>query len=137
MSGTTRQYPYTVKATWWLGNRNYFIFMLRELSPVFMSLFLIQLICLVREALRSPSEGYLLALLEIAKPQIIAFNVVALLFSLLHAITWFQAATTVLPVRLMGKPFPPKTPPPVLVLAGNIGMMVVIAVGIAAVLAGS
>ncbi len=133
MSPTTRQYPYTVKATWWLGNRNYFIFMLRELSPVFMALFLVQLVCLVREALKGP-EGYAIALAEMSKPGIFWFNVVALVFSLLHAVTWFQAATTVLPVKLMGKPFPPKTPPPALVLAGNLGAMLAIAVGLIAVL---
>lgn len=133
MSDPTRTAPFRMKATWWLGNRNYLIFMLRELSPVFMALFLIRLVGVFREALRGP-DGYAIALAGFSAPGMFWFSVVALAFSILHAVTWFQAATTVLPVKIMGRPFPPKTPPPALVFAGNLGMMMAIAVGLVAVL---
>jgi len=130
---STRTFPYTVKPTWWLSNRNYFIFMLRELSPVFMALFLFTFVQIPVHLLRHP-EDWTVCTDYFKRPGVIAFNIVALLFSLLHAITWFQAATTVLPVKLMGKPFPPKAPPPAAAMAGNIGMMVAIAAGIIVVL---
>ena len=134
MSGEpTRTAPFRMKALWWLGNRNYFIFMLRELSPVFMALFLLAFIQIPIHLLHHP-ETWAACADFFRKPGVIAFNILALAFSLLHAVTWFQAATTVLPVRLMGKPFPPRTPPPAMVFSLNLSMTVGIAFAIIAVL---
>ena len=84
-----RPYPRTVSKTWWLKRWPYRIFMLRELSAVFVAAYVVLLLVLVTKVHDGASafEGYLDTL---QSPGLIGFHVVALLFVMLHAITWFQ-----------------------------------------------
>jgi fumarate reductase subunit C len=80
---------------WWQRNRRYTLYMLRELSSVFIALwsavFLVQL-----GRLRRDKGAYERFLAAQRSPGWIGFNVITLGFALLHAVTWFQLTGVVL-----------------------------------------
>ncbi len=73
--------------------------MLREWSAVFIAIYVALLLVLVSRVLdgRQPYEDYVDFL---QSPPLIAFHVVALLFAVLHTVTWFQAVPKALPLRM-------------------------------------
>lgn len=103
MNGTrpekSRLYHQRIGPTWWLKKRSYFLFMLREISSVFVALFLV--IYLVQIArLSGGLELYLAFVRRLGGPGWILFHLIALAFALYHSYTWFASSATVLPVRL-------------------------------------
>ncbi len=115
MATLTRTAPYRIKPTWWLSNLHYFIFMMRELSAVFIALFLFQFMQIPGHladhgAMWGECREWFL------KPGVIAFNSVALVFAVLHTVTFFQAGAVIMPLKIGGK----KVPTAALV-AGNLG----------------
>ena len=115
-----RPYPRTVSKTWWLKRWPYRIFMLRELSAVFVAAYVVLLLVLVTKVHDGASafEGYLDTL---QSPGLIGFHVVALLFVMLHAITWFQAVPKGLPIRRGEE----RVPPAAIIGASYAGWLVV------------
>lgn len=102
----SRIYRREMPATWWLKKRRYFLFMMRELSSVFVAAFVLlyayelfllskgpQVHGLFQESLRRP--GFLL------------FYGVALVFAVYHTVTWFQAASKIQVVRVGSWTMPP------------------------------
>ncbi len=115
-----RPYPRTVSNTWWLKRWPYRIFMLRELSAVFVAAYVVLLLLLVTKVHDGASafEGYLDFL---QSPVLIAFHVVALLFVMLHDFTWFQAVPKGLPIRRGEE----RVPPAAIIGASYAGWLVV------------
>jgi fumarate reductase subunit C len=72
--------------------------MLRELSGVFLAGYTILLLVLVMKVHDGPA-GFNSFRDTLQSPGLIFFNCVALLFALLHTVTWFQAMPKVLPLR--------------------------------------
>jgi fumarate reductase subunit C len=90
---------------WWLRRRSYLLFVLRELSSVFIAWFVVYLLLLVR-AVHGGSDSYQ-SFLELSRhPWMLALNILALAFVLLHAITWFNLAPQAIVVRIQGKRVP-------------------------------
>ena len=89
--------PYLRKMpwTWWLKRPNYTKFMIREITAVFVALYLV---CLLLFVMRLPEGAATMdAHFEALKsPGWITFHVVALLFSLYHTITWFNLTPQVM-----------------------------------------
>ena len=92
---------------WWQRNRRYTLYMLRELSSVFVALwsalFLVQL-----SRLRRGKDSYERFVAAQRSPGWMAFHLITLLFALLHAVTWFQLTGVVMSglaqkVRLGGR----------------------------------
>ena len=100
-----RYYRRRVPLLWWARRRSYTIFMLRELSSVFVALFVVELLLLVRAASRGAAayQGFLDAL---ANPAVIVVNVVALAFVLLHAVTFVNLTPRAMVVRIRGRTVP-------------------------------
>jgi len=128
---STRTAPFKLKATWWLGNRNYLIFMLRELSPVFIALCFIRILKILAQVpagagvtgqVLSLVPGGALAVLpdwaSLATAPAVAFAVISLAFALLHSVTFFQAGAVIMPLKVAGKPVPG-----ILMVLGNLGAM--------------
>lgn len=92
-------YHQKIPATWWLTNRSYFLFMLRELSSVFIALFLVVYLCQLYQLSRAP-DAYNAFTQKLNSPGWIFFHLVALLFALYHSFTWFQSSAVVLPLRI-------------------------------------
>jgi fumarate reductase subunit C len=99
-------YRQPVPRFWWLRRRSYLIFVLRELSSLFVGWFIAYLLVLVY-AVGQGESSYQRFLDWSANPFVIALNVVALGFVLLHAVTFFQAAPQTTVVRLRGRRVPP------------------------------
>lgn len=101
-----KPYRHPHSRTWWLDKRNYLLFMLREMTSIFIAaylvLFLVQLAQLAKGA-----EAYGAFLERLASPGWILFHVLALVAALYHTITWFNLTPKVLVVRMGGERLAP------------------------------
>jgi fumarate reductase subunit C len=95
----SKLYHRKMPATWWLTNQSYFLFMLRELSSVFIAVFLVVYLCQIYQVSQGP-DAYRAFAQKLSSPGWILFHVVALLFALYHSFTWFQSSAVVLPLRI-------------------------------------
>jgi fumarate reductase subunit C len=100
-----RWYRKRIGTLWWLHRRSYLVFALRELSCVFIAWFVIFLLLLVH-AIGAGSRDYHRFLDWAANPWVIAVNIVAFLFVVLHAVTWFNLASKAIVVRARGRRVP-------------------------------
>jgi fumarate reductase subunit C len=100
-----RRYQPPVSRLWWLRRTSYLLFVLRELSSVFVAWFVVYLL-LVVSAVNRGSDAYQQFLDWAASPWVVVLNIVALAFVVLHAVTWFNLAPRALVVRLQGQRVP-------------------------------
>ncbi len=100
-----RWYRRRVSVWWWLQNRAYAGFVLRELTSVFVALFAGVSLWQLRALAEGP-EAYARFLARLGTPLFVILNTVAFLFILFHSITWFNLAPTAMVVRLRGKRLP-------------------------------
>ncbi|TDD29826.1 fumarate reductase subunit C [Kribbella turkmenica] len=91
---------------WWLERRSYLLFVLRELSAVFVAWFVVYLLLLVN-AVSDGAASYQEFLDWSGRRWVVAVNVLAMLFVLLHAITWFGLAPRAMVIRVRGRRLPP------------------------------
>jgi fumarate reductase subunit C len=118
-----RPYIRPVRADWWLRNRRYVLYMLRDFSPVPVTLWLIWWLVEINR-LRAGPSGY--------HPHVsgayIGFSVVCLLFAVLHSVTFLNLSGVVLSI-----PLGTFRPPPKVVRLLNyslwLGLSVIIAAG--------
>jgi fumarate reductase subunit C len=90
---------------WWLRRRSYLVFVIRELSCVFVAWFVVFLLLLAHAIVAGPSQYQ--RFLDLAgNPWMIALNVVALGFVVFHAVTWFALAPQAMVVQLRGSRVP-------------------------------
>jgi len=97
-----RWYRTRVSTYWWLQQRTYLIFILRELSSVFVAWFVVFLLLLIRAVSQGNAE-YQQFLDWAATPWVVVLNLVAFFFVVLHAITWFNLTPAAMVVRLRGR----------------------------------
>jgi fumarate reductase subunit C len=100
-----RWYRRRVSVWWWLQNRSYTGFVLRELTSVFVAFFAVVYLWQLWALAHGP-EAYGQFLARLKTPLLLALNTVAFLFILFHAITWFNLAPTAIVMRLRGKRVP-------------------------------
>jgi len=84
---------------WWLQKWAYLLFMLRELSSVFIAVFLIVFLVQIYQSTKGP-EAYAAFVQKLSSPGWISFHIVALLFAVYHSVTWFESTAVILPLRL-------------------------------------
>jgi fumarate reductase subunit C len=94
-----------VSVWWWLQNRSYTGFVLRELTSVFVAFFAVVYLWQLRALAQGP-EAYAQFLARLRTPRFLALDTVAFLFVLAHAITWFNLTPKAMVVRLRGKRVP-------------------------------
>jgi fumarate reductase subunit C len=99
-------YPRQHSNAWFLKRWPYRIFMLRELSAVFLALYMVLLLLLVVKV-HDSANAFKDHVETLRSPALIVFHVVALLFALLHSVTWFQAMPKGLPLRRGEEKVPP------------------------------
>ena len=97
-----QQYRPPVSILWWLRRRTYLFFALRELSCVAVAWSVLFLMLLVR-AVGEGGGAYEQFLAWARLPWVVALNVVAFAFLILHAITWFNLTPAATVVRLRGQ----------------------------------
>jgi fumarate reductase subunit C len=96
-----RLYRPRISTWWWTGKRTYLVFVLRELSSVFVAWFVAYLVVLVY-TLGQGEAAYRRFVDWAGAPWIVAVNVLALIFVLLHTVTWFNLTPQAMPVRVEG-----------------------------------
>lgn len=100
-----RWYRRRVSVWWWLQNRSYTGFVLRELTSVFVAFFAVVSLWQLRALAQGP-DVYVQFLARLRTPRFLALDTVAFLFVLFHAITWFNLTPKAMVVRLRGKRVP-------------------------------
>ncbi|GAA2883653.1 fumarate reductase subunit C [Streptosporangium fragile] len=101
--------PYRPRVSifWWVRRRSYLLFVLRELSGVFVAWSVVFLLLVVGAVVRGP-ETYRRFLDVSATAGVLLVNAIALCFILLHAVTWlFMLSPRAVAVRLRGRRLPP------------------------------
>ena len=100
-----RLYQPRVPLLWWLRRRSYLFFVVRELSSVFVAWSVVFMLVAVHAVARGPDE-YRRFLAWSAQPWVLVLNVVALLFVVFHAVTWFNLAPQAIVVHVRGRRVP-------------------------------
>ena len=94
-------YRRPISIWWWTGKRSYFMFVMRELSSLFIAWFVVYLLLFVR-AVGEGEEAYDDFLDRAASPWLVVVNVVAFAFLVLHTVTWFPLTPQAMVVELRG-----------------------------------
>ncbi|PYR93827.1 MAG: fumarate reductase subunit C [Acidobacteria bacterium] len=94
-----------VSTYWWLGRWSYFLFILRELSSIFVAWVVIYLLVLVAAVSKS-AVRYQQFLDWSRNPFMLSLNILSLLFIVLHAVTWFNLAPQAMVVHVGGRRLP-------------------------------
>ena len=94
--------PWRMPKGWWLKNRHYFMYMVRELSAVFAALWLVVFLSQLPGMAAGPDK--MKAFMEwrafVTSPGWVIFSLTSLVFVLYHAITWIKLMGTVIHVRI-------------------------------------
>jgi fumarate reductase subunit C len=125
-----RWYRPRVSTFWWLRRRSYVVFVLRELSCVFVAWFVVYLLLLVA-AVSQGEHAYQRFLDWSAAPWMVLLNVVALFFVVFHTVTWFNLAPRAMVVRLGGRRLPPR-----MIAVGNYAAWALLSVFVAWIVLG-
>ena len=100
-----RPYRPRVSTWWWTRKRSYFVFVMRELSSIFVAWFVVYLVLFVY-GVGQGEAAYRRFLDWAASPWVTVLNVVALVFALLHTVTWFNLTPQAMAVRVAGRRVP-------------------------------
>jgi len=95
-----------ISVYWWIGQWRYLRFILREISSVFVAIFVVMTILQLR-ALQHGADSYASFQEFLTSPAVLALNLICLAFVVFHAVTWFNLAPHALGLRIRGKPVPP------------------------------
>ncbi|MDH3741962.1 MAG: fumarate reductase subunit C [Hyphomicrobiales bacterium] len=94
-----RPYIREMPKLWWLGQRRYTVYMIRELSCVFIGAYVLVILVGLFHLSQGPA-AYAAFLDALQSPLAIAFHLLALVFALLHTVTWFGLTPKAMPLRL-------------------------------------
>ncbi|HZN73185.1 MAG TPA: hypothetical protein VFC00_16080 [Micromonosporaceae bacterium] len=123
MSYFARLYKPRMSVFWWMSRPTYLMFVLRELSSVFVAWFIVYLLLFARAVGQGP-EQYQRFLDWAASPWLIALNIVAFLFVVYHAITFANLTPQAMVVKLRGR----TVPGPLMAASVYVGWLVVSAI---------
>ncbi len=115
-----RLYRPRVSTWWWTRKRSYFVFVMRELSSIFVAWFVLYLVLLVYAVGRGEA-AYQSFLDWASSPWVTVLNVVALVFVLLHTVTWFNLTPQAMAVRVGAR----RVPAWQIIVAQYVGLAVV------------
>src|SRR6266704_5958635 len=100
-----RWYRTRVSTYWWLDRTPYVKFILRELSSIFVALFVVITLLQIR-ALGQGPLAYQAFQQRLQTPVVAALNIVSLFFVLFHTITWFNLTPKAMVLHVRGKRIP-------------------------------
>jgi len=113
-------YASRISTFWWVRRRSYLLFVLRELSSVFVAWSVVYLLLLVN-AVRLGEDQYREFLDWSSRPWPLVLNIVALLFLAFHAVTWFNLTPKAVAPHVRGR----RVPPAVIAASAYLGWVVV------------
>ena len=98
-------YRRPISVWWWTRKRSYFMFVMRELSSLFIGWLVLYLLLFIRAV--GQGEAAYADFLDLASsPWLVALNVVAFGFLVLHTVTWFSLTPKAMVVSLRGRRVP-------------------------------
>lgn len=100
-----RAYRPRVSTWWWLGKRTYFVFVMRELSSLFIAWVVAYLLAFVYAVGRG-NATYQNFLDWADTPWVVVVNVIAAVFVVLHTVTWFNLTPQAMAVRVGSRRVP-------------------------------
>ena len=106
MSSGDLRYQARVPLLWWTRKLSYFLFVMRELSSLFVAWLVLYLLLFVRAVGRG-EEAYADFLGWATTPWLVALNVIAFAFLVLHTITWFSLTPQAMVLDVGGRRVPP------------------------------
>jgi fumarate reductase subunit C len=98
-------YQRRIGVFWWVHKRSYFLFVMRELSSIFVAWFVVYLLMFVA-AVAGGQQRYDEFLDRAASPLLLVMNAVGLAFLVLHTVTWFALTPKAMVLRLGGRRVP-------------------------------
>lgn len=100
-----RPYIRKVERSWWLQHPRYVLYMVRELTSLFVGLYCALLaVGLVRLAQGHAAwDGFVAAC---SSPLGVAFQLLCLVFATYHSVTWFALTPKAMPLRIKDEPVP-------------------------------
>lgn len=104
--GEDLRYQRPVPVFWWIRKRSYFVFVMRELSSLFVAWLVLYLLLFVRAVGRGET-AYDDFLAWASSPWLVVLNVVAFAFVVLHTVTWFKLTPQAMVLALRGRRVPP------------------------------
>jgi fumarate reductase subunit C len=116
---------------WWLRKRSYLLFILRELSSVFVAWTVVFLLMLIWAVGRGERE-YADFLDWASAPWVVGLNVITLAFLVYHAVTWFNLTPKAMVLKVRGR-----SVPAALIAASAFAGWAVVSVVVAAFVLGS
>jgi fumarate reductase subunit C len=114
-----RTYRRTLSTWWWVRKPSYFLFVMRELSSIFVAWFVLYLLILL-SAIGRGEEAYRDVLDLAARPLVVAVNALAFAFVVLHTITWFALTPKAMDARVAGR----RVPAPAVIASQYVGLAV-------------
>ena len=120
-----KPYVRPMPATWWLRNRAYFRFMLRELTAVFVAVYCVILLVILWKLKRSGGTVYDAILAPLQDWRSVLLHFIVLVAALYHTFTWFALVPKVMVVR-----FGEEKVPPFMLVAGHWLLWLLVTLGI-------
>jgi fumarate reductase subunit C len=100
-----RTYRWPMKTFWWVKKWSYFVFVMRELSSIFVAWWVVYLLILIAAVGRGRA-AYADFHDFASNPAVEVLNVIAFAFVVLHAITWFALTPKAMDARVGDRPVP-------------------------------
>ena len=100
-----RWYRKRVSTYWWLQRWEYLRFVLREISSVFVAIFVVEMLFQIYALSLGPA-AYADFQSFLKNPVVIALNIISFLFVVFHSITWFNLSARAMAIRVGGKRVP-------------------------------
>jgi fumarate reductase subunit C len=117
---TSTTYRRPVSTWWWTRKRSYLVFVMRELSSLFVAWFVLFLLLFIAAVGRGRSSYE--TFLDVAgHPVVVAVNVVAAAFLVLHVLTWFALTPQAVVLRVGGR----RVPGSLILASQYVGLVVV------------
>jgi len=100
-----RPYVRKIQRSWWLHHPRYVVYMIRELTCLFVGLYCAMLVVgLVRLAQGQAAWDAFLAAL--CSPLVVILQLVCLVFAIYHSVTWFALTPKAMPLMIKDEPVP-------------------------------
>lgn len=102
----SKLYHPRMPTVWWFRKWNYFLFLLRETTSIFIAVFLVVYLIRIYN-INQGADAYAEFAGQFQSNGWIAFHAVALIFAVYHSLTWFKTAAVILTPRVGGRVVPP------------------------------
>ena len=94
---TTYRKP--VSNTWWLERKQYFFFVIREFTSLFVAGYCLFLLVFI-EKVGDSKEAYTTLILSLKSPISMVLHLISFTFILYHAITWFNLTPKIMKLQI-------------------------------------